>query len=76
MPQLPLTEADSGMDMRQDASRRNFKGTFEKGREHDRSDFIGGGPARRFGQEQLLGDAGGAPLYRRAFEAARQAADA
>ena len=38
--------------------------------------LLAAGPARRFGQEQLLGDAGGAPLYRRAFEAARQAADA
>lgn len=38
--------------------------------------LLAAGPARRFGQERLLGDAGGAPLYRRAFEAARQAADA
>lgn len=38
--------------------------------------LLAAGPARRFGQEQLLGEAGGVPLYRRAFEAARQAADA
>lgn len=38
--------------------------------------LLAAGPARRFGQERLLGEAGGAPLYRRAFEAARQAADA
>ena len=29
--------------------------------------LLAAGPARRFGQEQLLGEAGGVPLYRRAF---------
>ncbi len=38
--------------------------------------LLAAGPACRFGEERLLGAAGGAPLYRRAFEAARQAADA
>ena len=38
--------------------------------------LLAAGPACRFGQEQLLGETGGVPLYRRAFEAARQAADA
>ena len=52
------------------------EGTILKGREHDRSDFIGGGPCPPVWTGATAGRGGGRALYRRAFEATRQAADA